>query len=377
MLALQTPPRGGTAVPTPIRICFIVTTSIDDPIRLDAIAECARGPAVPLSTAELAFAVRHGLAPQLYRNAPGLRPALEERFQQNLRRSLVLTSELLRLLDALPPALAFKGPALAQRLYGDFAGREYCDLDLVFRPADVLPAILALRRIGYSGLGLDPWQLRSHLRNGCEYPMSDDRVHVELHWQFAPRQFGALFDIDKLFARSCNIRISERDVPALSPEDDFLMLVVHGTKHAWARLAWVADLAALLRRSQLDWDYIRSEARRMRMMRMVRVALVLSGWMGAPLPDAMRHEIAHDPQALTVAGHMKDYIAQLNQPGLEDRAEHRLVAATLDSAADRLAYAARYAITPTIADWSFLRLPRGLRWLYPAVRLLRLATQKT
>lgn len=355
---------------------FIAASSIFAPPRIPAIAECLRGEPAALSEADLAFAVRHGLAPQLHRTVPELRPALEERFQQNLKRSLLLTSELSRLLDVLPPALAFKGPVLAQRLYGDFAGREYCDLDVVLRPADVLRAILALRQIGYSGLDLDPWQLRWYLRNGCEYPMSDDRVHIELHWQFAPRQFGAQFDIERLFARSVTVRLGDREVPALSPEDEFLMLVVHGTKHAWARLSWLADLAALLRQAPLNWDYVKSESRRMRINRMVRVALILSGWMGTPVPDASCQEIDRDPEARAVAEQVRDYIVGIADPGREDAAEHRLITATLDSPADRLAYAARYAVTPTLADWKFMRLPRGLRWLYPAVRLLRLATQR-
>ena len=153
------------------------------------------------------------------------------------------------------------------------------------------------------------------------------------------------------------------------------MLVVHGTKHAWGRLSWVADLAALLRVSPLDWDYVRAESRRMRTLRMVRVALILCGWMGAPVPDQFRDEIAKDAEAREVAVQLREYIAGLSQPGHEDAA-HRLITATLDSPADRFAYAARYATTPTMADWEFMRLPAGLRWLYPAVRLLRLATQK-
>ncbi len=329
-----------------------------------------------MSEADLAFAVNHGLTPQLYRNVPELRPALEERFQQNLKRSLLLTSELARLLDALPPALVFKGPVLAQRLYGDVAAREYCDLDLVFQPSDVPHAILGLRKLGYSGLGLDPWQLRAHLRDGCEYPMSDDRIHVELHWQFATRQFGAAFDVSQVFRRAATVRLGDRDIPTLSPEDDFLMLVVHGTKHAWERLSWIADLAALLRVLSLDWDYLRAESTRMRIRRMVRVGLILAEWMGAAVPGDMQNEIKQDPEAAAVARQVRDHVAKLSEPGRADSTEHRLITATLDSPADRLAYAMRYAITPTLADWDYLRLPGGLRWLYPAVRLLRLATQR-
>ena len=227
-----------------------------------------------------------------------------------------------------------------------------------------------------AALPLEPWQLQRQLRDGCEYAMSNGQVHLELHWQFAPRQFGARFDIERLFARSGAIRLGDRDLPALSPEDDFLMLVVHGTKHAWTRLSWIADLTALLRVSALDWDYVRSASRRMRIQRMVRVALILAGWMGAAVPGEFGQEIRKDSEARAVAEQLRDYIAKLSDPGWEESAEHRLITATLDSPGDRSAYAARYAVTPTLADWSYLRLPPGLRWLYPAVRLLRLATQK-
>ena len=277
-------------------------------------------------------------------------------------------------MDALPPALAFKGPVLAQRLYGDVAAREYCDLDLLVRPADVWPAILALRKLGYDGVGLEPWQLHAHVRNGCEYPMSDSRISVELHWQFAPRQFGAVFDIESLFRRSARIRIGDREVAALSPEDDLLMMVVHGTKHGWEKVCWLADLTALLR-FRLDWQYIADQSRRMRIRRMLRVALLLASWLGAPLPEEMRHEIAGDPETKAVAEEVRDHLLGIAEPGKGDRAEHRLIAATLDSAGDRLAYAARYAVTPTMDDWDFVHLPRGLRWLYPVARIARLATR--
>ena len=323
----------------------------------------------------MAFALQHGLAPQLYNQVPELRAVLAERFQQNLKRSLLLTSELSRLLDNLPPAIPFKGPFLAQRLYGEVTAREYCDLDLLLRPSDVCCAILALRHLGYNGLDLDPWQLRSHLRNGCEYHMSDGRVAVELHWQFAPRQFGAAFDIEELFHRSVRIRIGDREMPALSPEDDFLMLVVHGTKHAWEKFCWLADLTTLLS-TPLDWHYITGQSKRLRIRRMVRVALLLASSLGAQLPDRMREEIARDSETKAVAEQLRDHIERMAEPGKGERAEHRLIAASLDSPADRLAYAARYAVIPTIDDWNYLALPRGTRWLYPAVRLLRLATQR-
>ena len=37
-----------------------------------------------------------------------------------------------------------------------------------------------------------------------------------------------------------------RDVPALSLEDELVLICVHGAKHFWERLMWTADIAAMV-----------------------------------------------------------------------------------------------------------------------------------
>ncbi len=284
-----------------------------------------------------------------------------------------------RLLDALPPAVCFKGPVLAQRLYGDIAAREYCDLDLLLRPADIPDAIATLQAMGFTAaLSFEPWQLERHLRDGCEYAMSNGQIHLELHWQFAPRQFGARFDVDQLFRRSIKVASGDRDVSALSPEDEFLMLVVHGTKHGWSKLAWIADLAEMLRHCPLDWDYVGNQARRIGIQRMLRVTLRLTEWLGAAIETPVRASLAEkDGKSEALAQEVEG--AFLKGIDLDSMlaARHRFILAAKDSASDRLVYLLRYLLTPGLDDWHFWRLPAGTRWLYPAVRLLRLATQGT
>ncbi len=322
--------------------------------------------------------MQQGLGERIYLRVSGLRPLLEDRFQKNLRRSLLLTAELGRILDALPAALVFKGPALAQRLFGDIAAREYCDLDLILRAADIPAAISALEQLGFGAvLPLESWQLRAQLHSGCEYVMSDGRIHVELHWQVAPRQFGAPFDIERLFARATRVRIADRNVPTLSPEDDLLALVVHGTKHAWSKLSWIADVAALLEDSDLDWDAVLSEAYRMGIRRMLRIGSALAEWLGGGLPPDIRNYLEADPQARAAAQEVRTAI--MNGLDLESMqtSRHRFILASRDSLPDRLAYLGRNLFTPTLDDWRYVALPRGARWLYPAVRLFRLAAKKS
>lgn len=266
---------------------------------------------------------------------------------------------------------------LAQRLYGDVIGREYCDLDLLLRPADIPTAITSLERMGFTAaLPLRPWQLQYQLRNGCEYAMSNVRSHVELHWQFAPRQMGVIFDLDQLFRRATTVRAGDRDFPALSPEDEFLMLVVHGTKHGWSKLAWIADLAELLRSAPLGWQYIRTESRRLHIRRMVRISCALAEWLGTPPSEDIRGEVAKDAQAQALARKVENAFSTGIDLDSMRAARHQFILAAKDSRADRMLYVLRHLFTPTLDDWDFVSLPAGTRWLYPAVRLLRLATQK-
>src|SRR5262249_30715672 len=59
---------------------------------------------------------------------------LRQRYRDNARSSLWLTRELVRVLSHLGSAgvqaLAYKGPVLADSLYGDITERQYSDLDL-------------------------------------------------------------------------------------------------------------------------------------------------------------------------------------------------------------------------------------------------------
>src|SRR5947208_1910784 len=81
------------------------------------------------------LATRHGVLPRVYERTahvdiPGkLRDTLRSRFENHTRRALCLTSELVRIVDHLHArdvsVLPYKGPVLAQMLYGNVAARQF------------------------------------------------------------------------------------------------------------------------------------------------------------------------------------------------------------------------------------------------------------
>src|SRR6266481_4525680 len=101
----------------------------------------------------LKLAQRNGLSPLLYFHLNQICAAavpteqlefLRDYFQKNSAFSLLLTGELVRLLKTFNEngikAVPYKGPAIAVKLYGNLALRQFCDLDILVRQSDVWKA---------------------------------------------------------------------------------------------------------------------------------------------------------------------------------------------------------------------------------------------
>jgi len=94
----------------------------------------------------------------LSRNAPELvskanLERLRGDFRSNVQRNLLLTAELLRLLDLFAvhgiAAAPFKGPVLAASAYEDLSLRQFSDLDVLVNRRDILKAEGLLASQGY------------------------------------------------------------------------------------------------------------------------------------------------------------------------------------------------------------------------------------
>jgi hypothetical protein len=103
----------------------------------------------------------------------------------------------------------------------------------------------------------------------------DRRVLVELHWAITSASFPFRLDSAELGKRAETICLLGKPVRSLGPEDLLLILCVHGAKHHWSRLAWICDVAAVLRASSIVWDCLMRQARQLGAMRMLGLGLRL------------------------------------------------------------------------------------------------------
>jgi hypothetical protein len=335
----------------------------------------------------LSLAARHGLLPLLGRHMQSL-DSVPAEVRERLRahqhavalHNLARAGELVRVLRLFDqnriPALPFKGPALAQFAYGDLALREFGDLDLLLRPADVSRARSLLMEQGYhSQYALTQAQEAAYLRSQGQLPLEKPgRAIVELHAALAPRAFPFDLGLARMWPRRVTVALTGQPVAAPGAENLLLILCMHGAKHLWKNLGWICDVAELLRAHHaLDWDQARREALRLRCERMLRLGVLLAEEvLQAPLPPEVSGEARRDATARALAGQIL--------PRLFDAAEW--VASGWESAAfhlrlrerprDGLRFCISLFLTPTLADWKALSLAPPLAWLYFGVRPVRL-----
>ena len=270
--------------------------------------------------------------------------------------TLSLTAELFRVLDRFAAlgieVLLTKGPVLSARCYGDPGLRQYTDLDLVLRNADIERATEAMKALSY-----EPKIPLQAIRMGKvpgEYMFLQrgTKLLVELHTERTFRYHPKPLSIEKLFERQVRVRFDGHDVPALSVEDELILICIHGAKHFWERLMWIADVAALVTRQSVDWNRAILAVREVQAERMLRVGLLLAANItGAKLPPNVVDELCSDGVAAAIAGEIARRLpaADAKPLGLLDRAAFRI---RMRGGFPRgVAYLLRLSLSPTEEDW--------------------------
>lgn len=341
------------------------------------------------SDAMLSVAQEHGLLPIVHECLndfgdmlpDGIRRKARNAFEQHARQALWLTQLLLDVIDLFQrhgiEALTYKGPVLAQQLYGNVALRQYSDIDILVRARDVPRARVLLQETGFtSALPLSTRQEQAYINSGYEYAFHSIKHPnvLELHWRILPRFNAIDFEPDDLFCRSETIHIGGRSVATLCQEDLILVLCVHGAKHAWGKLSWVRDVAQLAQSEGLDWDQVTHLATRLGIQRIVGVTFrVAEKLLRAPVPPRLQCFVLGDTAVDRIAEEVCRNLEAGTDPNLDSVAFFRFLAGLRERPADRLRFWWRLGTTPGPSEWSLVRVPGFLFPLYGPIRVARLA----
>ncbi len=337
----------------------------------------------------------HGVLPLLCYNLnracadavpPALLQEMQARFRINSARNLFLAGELLKILQFLQnngiSAVAFKGPLLAAMAYGNPALRQFYDLDVLVKEKD-FPAAKHL----FLAQGYQPWRELTaieetrHFRSNHAFTLvrSVDGLWLDLHWRITQERYAFALDVESLWNRLTRTSFCGRDVLSLSPEDSLLVLCIHGSKHCWERLAWICDVAELIRANAgLNWKEIMSRAEALKIEKAVILGLKLATEVvGARVPVDVLAEIReHRNVRLVTRMVRKRLFARANRPiGLVERTLlFWMTGERLETKLPHLAYTFGRVFIPNEHDTTLVSLPRAIRFLYYPLRFFRLIT---
>jgi hypothetical protein len=334
-----------------------------------------------------ALAFYHRVRPLLFKRvldralAPDdVRAAWSSQLRANAVRNLRLTNELIaitrKFAAAEIPVLPHKGPLLAQAAYSDLAMRDFGDLDILVRTTDLPAAISLLVSCDFAPPDKLAWlSSKTLLRWTAEMSYTSPQgISVDLHWRLTPAHYTVQLDPELLWKSSRLVTIAGTQIPTLDPEALLVLLAVHGGKHCWEALGWLADLAWLVDSNpEINWQRIRDLAEEARCKRPVLLALSLMNRVfEITLPAMFVNEIAKDPAI----------------PRIEERVLWRWYEGPLHSPrspellffADALAHNRFESLRhffglifhPTEEEWRTRRRPEWMFWLYTVERLARL-----
>jgi hypothetical protein len=323
------------------------------------------------ATKLVALAEAHGVTGQLASNLARHQDAQDEALQDAFRSakreqvlaSMPLVAEMFRVVDILAAAkieaVVVKGPVLSARAFGDPSARQYGDVDFLLRSADIARASEAMVAAGFHPR-IPADAIRAQKTPG-QYMFRRARTSplIELHTECTLRYFPRPLSIGDFFQRIATVSIDGRSVPALATEDEFVLISVHGAKHFWERLMWIADVAAIVHgHPELDWRRVRESAASVGAGRMVRVALLLAErLLRVPIPAPMQREVEGDAACAKIVRKIESWLpyAGNDPPRLLQRALFRFRMRGQLLAGAR--YLTRLSFSTTEEDWSSASAP--------------------
>lgn len=340
------------------------------------------------------LAQRHRLAPLLYAHLNDLgagvvpRPILVDwwrRHEHHARRNRELAQKLSAVARALEqhgiPCVPYKGPLLAESLYGSLSLRAFDDIDLLIRRRDVDRAKTVLEAEGYRpyytlGPAVRSAMIDSRLQYHLIYAHDRPEHLLEVHWKTDPA-FPVEEDSDAWWQGLDRVTFMGERVRAFSAEAQLLMSCVHAMRHHGYRLSWLVDVAEALRQPRaLDWAWTIDRARAIGAWRRLAVALkVAHAVLDAPVPAEVLARVNADPPSAKLADRVARRLFVRDAGDLATAERLRLDLRLFDRTSDRLRHLLSVMFEPSFHEWTAWPLPRPLYPLYLPFRVARLAAK--
>ena len=344
----------------------------------------------------ISLASKHGVLPLLFNSLNNtcqevipkeILSKLRCYFQGNVQRNLLLTSQLLKIIEIFEAndikAIPFKGSILTASVYGNIAFRQFCDLDVLIQQEQTQKAIKILVALGFNlpktiednTIVDKPYVNNSRFLESSQYQGSydlynpDTKVAFEMHWSLTNKAFPFPPSFDFLWQNTQPIVLAGKKVPQFKPEILLIYLCTHASKssHTWSELKWVCDLAELIQSyPDLDWQEVTRLAKLWGCNRVVNIGLLLTHkLLNLELQEDTYQKVNQDEVAKKLSDRV---VARIFGQNLTEIEEYFFVINSRERLQDKISCFNNFVFVPTANEWDYVNLPMSLSFLYYLIR---------
>jgi len=193
----------------------------------------------------IGMASRHRLMPLLYHNLNSICPEmvpedvlgeLKDNFNANVRKNLMMTGELIKVLNLLESdgitAIPYKGPVLALMAYGNIGLREFGDIDILINKSDALTARNIMVSQQYELDSFIDVEHSIYMKLDSEYRFlnKNNGAKIEINWSFEGLFFSFGNNPEFLFNDLERYNVNSLNFNTFSSVNLLIMLCIHCAK---------------------------------------------------------------------------------------------------------------------------------------------------
>ena len=201
------------------------------------------------------------------------------------RKILLMTGELIKILELLKinsiNTIPYKGPVLANFVYGTISLREFNDLDIFVNKYDTYEVYKLMLSLGYE---LDSYpnkmDISLYFRTQSEHKFinKNNNIVVEVHNNFQGHFFSFPISPEFLYENKSlkTINFHNNQISVLPNENLILLLCIHCARHDWSRLFWICDISEIFKSYNIDCSKLIENAEKLKVKRILLITLFLA-----------------------------------------------------------------------------------------------------
>ncbi len=288
---------------------------------------------------------------------------LKTDFYNNARKNLMFMGELQKILKLLKSegitVIPYKGPFLAIQAYKNLALREFDDLDIFIHQEDFLKTKELLISNGYNpDFQIDKKRENKYIESQRErkFIKKSLKISIDVQWKVSALFFSLPKIQEYIGKKTISETINQLEITTFTTEDLVLILCLHNAGHRWERLAWLCDIAELIKKSPVNWGKTIEKANYLEIKKILLINLnLIRDLLDIELPSEIVDEIESNKNIKEISGKIKYKIFSDSSKKLKDEIYFNLILR------DNLYYGIkdgiRDAMLPTPLEWKKLDVP--------------------